>query len=76
MFEYLAWFAVKLVANENGNARQARLHVDRTAGGHRHHRDSGGVVVAGAVAGQDAGLWRRLPEQSAPTGFGLAHVCG
>jgi iron complex transport system substrate-binding protein len=41
----------------------ARVHPDRTAGGHRHHRHSGRDAAARTHAGQGHRATRRLPEQ-------------
>src|SRR5260221_10890518 len=42
------------------------VYADRTAGGHRHHCDSGVAVAAGLVAGETKSPARCLRQQSAP----------
>src|SRR5207249_5811703 len=57
-------------------SQNSRLHVDRTAGGHRHYRDPGGDTVAGAAQSQGQGARHLLPKQPSPASALLAPVCG
>src|SRR6266516_6740988 len=50
------------------------LHVDRTAGRHRHHRDPGGPAVASIGQGQIQSTVHRLHEQLEPASESLDHV--
>ena len=52
----------------------ACLHADRTFGGDRDHRDSGGDVVAGSLESEAEGLRDRLLEQYQATDTRLAAV--
>jgi hypothetical protein len=51
-----------------------RLYPDRTSGGDRDHRNSGGHVAAIAEQGQGQGAGHPLPEQSPATPALLDHV--
>ena len=53
-----------------------RVHLDRTAGGHRYHRDSRGAAAADARRGQAKGPSDWLPEQPSAVELGVQNVCG
>src|SRR5262249_22385330 len=50
-------------------------HDDSTVGGHRHHRDRGGDVVAGVEQGESRRPARLVPQQPPPDELLAAHVC-
>ena len=47
---------------DDGEVAPRWLHLDRIAGGHRHHCDSGGAAAARAGGGQGKRQARRLRE--------------
>jgi len=49
------WDTAAITALQNALPKSFRVHVDRTARGHRHYCDPGGAAVAGVVAGAGRG---------------------
>ena len=56
--------------------RAARVHLDRTLGGNRDHRDSGCNVVARLVKGQGQSPGDKLYEQWQATDAGMDSIHG
>ena len=52
-----------------------RFHIDRATGGHCHHRNPGGLAVAGLGQGQAIGSSGAMCQQSSPMGGGVCDVC-
>ena len=56
------WFAFPYI-RKKAALLAGRLHIDRIAGRHRDHRDSGRAAPAGIDARQNSGATNQLPEQ-------------